>query len=110
MLQLTVFSHMRTDLGHRIAHRRIAVQEVVVFPGVPLREGRKLLRDGREQADDDTDRGRLHVGAELLHCRLIGHAVVAVELNKLPHGEDDGSEHEDGRPVLQLVAAVDRRV
>ena len=43
----------------------------MVFPGVPLGESRELLRDGREETNDDTDGNGLHVVAEFLDGALI---------------------------------------
>src|SRR5688572_29633361 len=63
-----------------------------------------------EKADDNTDRGCLHVIAELIDSGLVGDTVVAIKLNLLPNGEQDGSEHEDSWPVLHLLSAIDAGV
>lgn len=101
---------MSTDFGHCVANGGVGSQQVVVLPGVPLGEAGELLADGAEEADDDTDRSALHVIAELPDGLLVGYAVVAIELHELPDGKKNGSKHEDGWPVLQLVTRVDGRV
>jgi hypothetical protein len=107
---LTIFSDVRANLGHGIADSRVRVEQVVVFPRIPLSEGGELLGDGREETNNDTNRCALHLAAELVDGTKVRDTVVAVELNQLPDCEEDSSEHEDGRPVLQLVATVDRLV
>ena len=69
-------------------------------PGLPLRKGGELLRDGVEQANDDTNWRRLHVGAELVDGSGVWYTIVAVELHLLPYREKDGGKHEDCWPVL----------
>lgn len=98
------------DLGHGLADGDVVVQQVAVLGGVPVHEGGQLLGDGVEQADNDADGSGLHVAAELVDGSGIGHAVVAVELHLLPDGKQDGSQHEDGGPVLEALTAVDTGV
>nr|POE47236.1 hypothetical protein CFP56_00568 [Quercus suber] len=108
--RLTIFVHVTLDLGQGVTDGGVGVEKVVVFARVPLLEAGQLGGDGLEEADDDADGRRLHVLAELVDGLLVRDAVVAVELHLLPDGEQDGGEHEDGGPVLELVARVDRAV
>jgi hypothetical protein len=64
----TMSRDILSDLGHRITHGRVGVQEVMMFVGVPFAEGRKLLRNSLEESNNDTNRSRLHVSAEFIHC------------------------------------------
>lgn len=59
--------HMLTNFGHRVADVCIRIKEMVVLVGVPLVESRQFLRYGLEEPDDDPNRGRLHVCAELIN-------------------------------------------
>lgn len=101
---------MLSHFSHSLADGDVVVKKVAVLAGVPVGEGRELLGDGVEETNNDSNRGCLHVGAELVHSDGVGDTVVAVELHLLPHGEQDGGNHEDGRPVLHLLTAVDTRV
>lgn len=101
---------MLSYFGHGITDRNIVVKQVAVLTGVPVGEGGKLLRDGVEETHNNANRGGFHVVAELVHRHRVRDAVVAVELHLFPHGEEDGGQEEDGRPVLHLLAAVDTRV
>ena len=58
---LTVFGDVRADLGHGVTDGWIGVEELVVLAGIPLGKRRQLLRDGREETDDDADGSGLHV-------------------------------------------------
>ena len=106
----TIFVDVTSDLGQRIADSWVRAKNVVVLGSVPLLEARKLGGDGLEEANDDTDRSGLHVITELVDSLLVRNAVVAVELHLLPDGQENGGQHEDGWPVLELVARVDRAV
>lgn len=101
---------MLSHLGHGITDSDIVVKQVAVLTGVPVGEGWELLRDGVEEAHNNTDRGGFHVVAELVHRHGVGDAVVAVKLHLFPHSQEDGSQEEDGGPVLHLLAAVDTGV
>ncbi len=101
---------MLAHFSHGLADSGVVVEQLAVSPSVPLGEGGELLRNGVEEPDNDADGHRLHVATELLDSDRVGNAVVAVELNLLPDGEEDGGEHEDGGPVLQALTAVDARV
>lgn len=54
-----------------ITYSPVGVEQLMMFVGVPFGQGWKLLRDGKEQIDDNTDRGRLHVMTELIDNRLV---------------------------------------
>lgn len=99
---------MSADLGHGITDSWIGLKELVMLTSVPVKESRKLLGDGRKEANNDANRGALHLASELVDGCLVGDAVIAVELNELPDSEENGGKHEDGGPVLQLVSAIDR--
>ncbi len=53
---LTIVNNMVSYFGHGITHGSIGAQDLVVFLAIPLAEGRKLLGDGGEEANDDPDR------------------------------------------------------
>lgn len=45
---LTVAVDVRSDFCQRITYRRIGIEQVVMFMGVPLGQGWELLRDREE--------------------------------------------------------------
>jgi len=102
--------HMILHFRHGITDGDIIVEELAMTSCVPFGEGRKLLGDGVEEANDHTHGSGFHVVAELVHCSLIGDTVVAVELHLFPDGKEDGCKHEDCRPVLETITAVDAGV
>lgn len=59
--------NMLADLGHRVANIGVRVEQVMMLLRFPVGEGRELLRDRLEQANNDPNWGRLHIMAELLH-------------------------------------------
>src|SRR5689334_20863872 len=89
-IPLTMLDDMLPHLGHGLAHSRVVVEQLAMPPSIPLGKSRQLLRDGVEQPHNDTNRHRLHIIAELLDGDGVGHAVVAVKLDLLPDGEQDG--------------------
>lgn len=116
-----------SDLGHSLADIRIGGKQLVVLAGLPIGESGQFLGNGLEKPDDDTNRGRLHVVAELVDSRDIlkdilvkvdpqkyngsyRNTVMAVELHFLPNSKEDRSEDEDGRPVLEPITAIHTRV
>ena len=52
---LTVAVDVGSDFCQRITYRRIGIEQVVMFMGVPLGQGWELLRDREEQVDNDSD-------------------------------------------------------
>lgn len=101
---------MILHFGHGITNCDIVVEELAMTSGIPFSEGRKFLRDGVEEANDDTHGSGFHVVAELVHRSLIRDTVMAIELHLFPDGKEDGGEHEDGGPVLETVTAVNAGV
>ena len=92
--------------GHGLTDGHVVVENVSVLLSIPVDEVGELLGNGVEEANDNTDRCRFHVLAELVDRNRIGHAVVAVELHLLPDGKKNGRQHEDGGPVLQPLSAI----
>ncbi|KAI6775325.1 hypothetical protein HG530_002083 [Fusarium avenaceum] len=101
---------MLSYFSHSLANRGVVVKKVTVLAGIPVGEGGELLGDGVEETHNNTNRCCLHVGTELVDSDRVGDTVVAVELHLLPDGQEDGGNHEDGRPVLHLLTTVDTRV
>lgn len=112
-----------SDLGHGLADIRVGGKQLVVLASLPVSESGQLLGNSLEKADDDTDRGRLHVVAELVDSRdvlrstlvisiaknTVGtywNTVVAVKLHLLPNSEENCSQNEDSRPVLEPITTV----
>lgn len=108
--KLTMLEDMLSNFGHGLADGNVIIKQLTVPASIPLREGGQLLRDGVEEANNDTNRSRLHVITELVNSDGVRHTVVAVELDLLPDSQEDRSQHEDGRPVLETLSAVDGRV
>ena len=79
----------------------------MMFRGIPFQERGELLRDGLEEANDNTDWSSLHVVAEFLDDSIVWYTVVAVELHTFPDAQQNRGENEDSRPILELVATVD---
>jgi len=67
----TITVHMLANIGQRSTHCVIGVELRVVLLAVPITQGWQLLRDGGEEADNDTHGRRLHVGAELVDDLLV---------------------------------------
>ena len=105
-----MFGDMFSHFSHGLTDGDVVVEKLTVSSGLPFSEGRKLLGDGVEETDNDTNWGGLHVVAELVYGGLVGDTVMAVELHLFPDGEENGGDHEDRRPILQSVSAVDARV
>ncbi len=53
--------YMLSDLGKSRANIHIRAEKIMVFVSVPVLKRRELLRDGREESDDDTNRRGFHV-------------------------------------------------
>lgn len=77
-----------------------------MFRGIPFQEGGKLLGDGLEEANDDTDWSRLHIVAKFLDNGIVWYSVVAIKLHAFPNAQQNRGENKDCRPVLELVATV----
>lgn len=101
-----MLGHMFPHFGHRITHCNVVVEELSVSAGIPIREGWKLLRDGVEETNDDTNGGGLHVGTEFVDGSSVWNPVMAIELHLFPNSKENGGNHEDGGPVLESIAAV----
>lgn len=101
-----MFPHFR----HRLTDGNVVVEKLAMPPCFPLSEGRKLLRDGVEETDNDTNWSCFHVIAELVNGRSIRDTVMAVKLHLFPDGEEDRGDHENRGPVLQSVTTVDARI
>lgn len=101
---------MLSNFSHGLADGNVIIKQLTMSASIPLREGGQLLRDGVEEANNDTNRSRLHVITELVDSDGVRHTVMAVELDLFPDSQEDGSQHEDGRPVLETLATVNGRV
>ena len=53
--RLTIANNMVSYFGHCITHGSIRAQDLVMLLAIPLAEGRKLLGNGGEEANDDPD-------------------------------------------------------
>lgn len=93
--------------GQCVTDGIVRAEQVVMLVSVPFHETGELLADGLEKSDNDADRCAFHVIAKLVDSRLVGGTVVSVELHLFPHGKEDGRQHEDCWPVLELLATVD---
>lgn len=116
--------NMMSDLGHGLADIRVGGKQLVVLAGLPISESGQFLGDSLEESDDDTDRSRFHVVAELVNSRDIlrsrrlvisfvknmagtyWNTVMAVKLHFLPNSKENCSQNEDSRPVLKPITTV----
>jgi len=101
---------MSPHFSHGFTDSDIVIKKLAMSSSVPFGERGKLLRNGVEEADDDSYRCGLHVIAELVDGSWIGYTVMAIKLHLLPNSEKDGGKHEDRGPVLKSIAAVDTGV
>lgn len=62
---------MLADFGHRVAHIRVGIEQMVVLLRFPVGKGGQFLRDGLEETNNHPNRRGLHIVAELLHRRSI---------------------------------------
>jgi hypothetical protein len=67
----TVLSDMLAHFGHGVAHVNIGVQQMVVLVRFPVREWRKLLRDGLEETNNNTNGSGLHIIAKFFSSSSI---------------------------------------
>lgn len=112
-----------SDLGHGLADIRVGGKQLVVLAGLPIGESGQFLGNSLKKSDDNTDRSRLHVVAELVNGRDIlksrlvmlivkntvgsyRNTVMAVKLHFLPNSEKNSSQDENGGPVLEPVTTV----
>lgn len=67
----TVAVYVLANVGQCSTHCVVGVQLRVVFLAIPITQSWQLLRNGREEADNDTHRRRLHVAAEFIDNLLV---------------------------------------
>ena len=103
---LTMFFDMLPYLSQGVADRSVVVEGGRVLARLPLHKTRQLLADGLEQADNDSYWSALHVVAELLHLPVVWLSVVAVKLHQLPYRQECQCDHQDSRPMSELVALI----
>jgi len=101
-----MLDHMILHFRHGITDSDIVVEELTMSSCIPFSERGKLLGDGVEETNDDTDWGSFHVVAELVNSSRIGNTVVAIELHLFPDSKEDGGKHEDRGPVFEPVTTV----
>ena len=70
-LSHTIAVYVLADFGQGNTHCVVGIELRVVFLTVPITQSWQLLRDGREEADDDTHGRRLHVDAEFVDDLLV---------------------------------------
>lgn len=56
---------------HRVADIGVGVEELVVLLRIPFGEWRQFLGDSLEESDNDSHRGGLHVGTELVDGSMV---------------------------------------
>ena len=62
-----MLSDVLPDFSHGFADVGVGVEDVMMLLGIPVGEGRELLGNRLEKANDDTHRSALHVVAELFN-------------------------------------------
>ena len=75
-MAIDVFS----NLSQCITDCWITVEEMFVFASIPFGQCWELLRNGKEEVDDDADRGRFH-----LMTKLVDDCLVLVEVSNQIH-------------------------
>lgn len=70
-LSHTVAVYVLANFGQSNTHGVVGIELRVVLLAVPLTQSWQLLRDGGEEADDDTHGRGLHVGAEFVDDLLV---------------------------------------
>lgn len=70
-LSHTVAVYVLANFGQSNTHCVVGIELRVVLLAVPLTQSWQLLRDGGEEADDDTHGRGLHVGAEFVDDLLV---------------------------------------
>jgi len=101
-----MLDNMILHFRHGITDSDVVVEELTMSSCIPFGERGKLLGDGVEETNNDTNWSGFHVIAELINSSRIRNAVVAIKLHFFPDSKEDGGKHEDRGPVLEPVTTV----
>lgn len=61
----TMTGDMALDFIQRLTDGRVGIEKIVVLAGIPVTQRREFLGDGRKQPNNDANRRRFHLVAEL---------------------------------------------